>query len=161
MNQKKLTLIFGTFILISIVYFLTKNKNDQSISPLQIDTDKKGLSHYHKREVNNTIRKHMSSIQNCYNQFLEKNPKVSEGKIQFDWQIEPDGDVVKVEKIFSEFDSIEIEKCIQKEISSWSFPPPPEQNRNTYSEFTFHFRKQENLPKQEDLAPKMFNLPQK
>lgn len=156
MGQNKIILI-GIIVMVAIFSYFIYSKNKQEIPPLQIETDRKGLSHYHKREVNNTIKKHMSSIQSCYNSLLEKNPKVSEGKIQFDWQIEPDGDVVKAEKIESDFDSIDLELCIKKEISSWTFPPPPDQNRNTYAEFTFHFIKKENLPKEIDNAPKMIN----
>ncbi|HMV45141.1 MAG TPA: AgmX/PglI C-terminal domain-containing protein [Leptospiraceae bacterium] len=157
MDRNKIFIVASVLIVFVFGYFLFERSKKETIAPLQIETDKKGLSHYHKREVNNTIKKHMGSIQSCYNQMLEKNPKVTEGKIQFDWQIKPDGDVVKAEKIQSDFDSTDLEDCIKKEISSWSFPPPPEQNRNTYSEFTFHFVKKENLEKQKDNAPKMIN----
>jgi hypothetical protein len=157
MERNKVIIILAILLVIIFGYFQFFRTKQDSIAPVQIETDKKGLSHYHKREVNNTIKKHMAQIQSCYNSMLEKNPKVTEGKIQFDWQIEPDGDVVKAEKIQSDFDLVEIETCIKKEISSWSFPPPPEQNRNTYAEFTFHFVKKENLSKEKDNAPKMIN----
>jgi hypothetical protein len=156
MSQDKLILIAIVTALLIFFYFQF-SKNKQEIPPLQIDTDKKGLSHYHKREVNNTIKKHLNEIQACYNSLLEKNPRITEGKIHFDWQIEPDGDVVKAEKIHSDFDSIDLELCIKKEISSWTFPPPHEQNRNTYAEFTFHFVKKENISKIKENAPKMIN----
>lgn len=80
---------------------------------------------------------------------------------ELDWQIEPDGDVDKADVVFNEFGSDQIANCLKKEISSWEFPPPPDQRKNTYSEFTFSFRKQENMPKPEDLAPQIINTPVK
>jgi hypothetical protein len=159
MKQNNLTILLACLLVFLGIYFIFTKQNKEIISPIQNETDKKGVSHYHKREVNNTIKKHMNKIQNCYNKMLEKNPKISEGKIQFDWQIEPDGNVLKAEKIYSDFDSLELEECIQKEISSWSFPPPPEQNRNTYSEFTFHFLKKENFSNKKVNIPEMINFP--
>lgn len=157
--RKELLLILGTSGFLFILYFLFGKPQSTPLPPPDLGLDKKGLSFYHKREVNNTIRKHMHKIQACYNQYLETKPSLEEGKIQMDWQIAPDGEVDKVGKVVSEFSSQTLERCLEKEISSWEFPPPPEQNRNTYAEFTFHFRKEENRPNPEDLAPKIINTP--
>ncbi len=161
--QKELTIAGATALVLVLVYLLVLKKPDDSsyLPPPDLGVDKKGLSPYHKREVNNTIRKHMRKVQDCYNAHLETKPTVTEGKVQFDWQIQPDGDVEKAELVNSDFNSPLLEACIQKEISSWEFPPPPDQRKNTYSEFTFVFRKQENLRKPEDLAPQIINTPNK
>jgi hypothetical protein len=159
--QKEVTITLITTICLSLIYFLflRKPSEAQFIPPPNVGTDKQGISPYHKREVNNTIKKHMRNVQSCYNIHLETKPQVAEGKIHFDWQIEPDGDVDKAELIASDFLAPVLEACIKKEISSWEFPPPPDQSRNTYAEFTFVFKKQENLPKAEDLAPQIINTP--
>lgn len=155
-----LAVVLTTITLGFIYIVFLKPRNDSSAIPsVQSVVDKNGLSPYHKREVNNTIKKHRSAMQSCYNTHLANKPNIEEGKIQFDWQIEPDGGVEKVGVIYNEFQVTGIETCLKKEIESWDFPPPPEQNRNTYAEYTFHFRKQENLPKPEDFAPKMINTP--
>ncbi|XDD55334.1 AgmX/PglI C-terminal domain-containing protein [Leptospira sp. WS4.C2] len=147
--QKEIFLVSMTTIVLSFVYliFLRPISNGNEYAQTPVEVDKKGLSPYHKREVNFTITKHKCKIQICYNLYLETNPKIEEGKIQFDWQIEPDGVPTKVELIQSDFKSELLISCIQKEISSWEFPPPPDRTRNTYAEYTFLFKKEGNLPK--------------
>ncbi|TGL21525.1 TonB-dependent receptor [Leptospira levettii] len=147
--QKEILLVTITTLILSIVYFLflRPNGNGNQFKQPSMEVDKKGLSPYHKREVNFTITKHKRKIQICYNLYLETKPKIEEGKIQFDWQIEPDGVPIKVELIQSDFASDSLINCIQKEISSWEFPPPPERSQNTYAEYTFFFKKDVNLPK--------------
>ncbi|TGM81393.1 TonB-dependent receptor [Leptospira mtsangambouensis] len=147
--QKEILLVTMTTLILSIVYFLflRPNGNGNQFTKTSMEVDQKGLSAYHKREVNFTITKHKRNIQICYNLYLETNPKIEEGKIQFDWQIEPDGVPIKVELIQSDFTSDLLIHCIQKEISSWEFPPPPERSHNTYAEYTFFFKKEVNLPK--------------
>lgn len=147
--QKEILLVTGTTLVLSIVYFFflrpISNGNPMKLPTMEVD--KKGLSPFHKREVNLTITKHKRKIQICYNLYLETNPKIEEGKIHFDWQIEPDGVPTKVELIQSDFTSDLFISCLQKEISSWEFPPPPERSRNTYAEYTFFFKKDVKVPK--------------
>lgn len=147
--QKEIILVAMTTLVLSIMYFLflRPNANGNSFTQTPVEVDKRGLSPYHKREVNFTITKHKRKIQICYNLYLESKPKIEEGKIQFDWQIEPDGDVTKVELIQSDFSSELLISCIQNEIKSWEFPPPPDRSRNTYAEYTFFFKKEVNVPK--------------
>ncbi|TGM58258.1 AgmX/PglI C-terminal domain-containing protein [Leptospira vanthielii] len=147
--QKEIFLVSMTTIVLSFVYliFLRPISNGNEYAQISNEVDKRGLSPYHKREVNLTITKHKRQIQICYNLYLETKPKIEEGKAQFDWQIEPDGDATKVELIQSDFSSELLLNCIQKEISSWEFPPPPDRSRNTYAEYTFLFKKEVNVPK--------------
>lgn len=147
--QKEIILVTITTLILSILYFLflRPNSNGNQFTQTSMEVDKKGLSPYHKREVNFTITKHKRKIQICYNLYLETNPKIEEGKIQFDWQIEPNGFPTKVELIQSDFTSDTLIGCIQNEIKSWEFPPPPDRSRNTYAEYTFFFKKDVNLPK--------------
>ncbi|MCZ8343102.1 MAG: AgmX/PglI C-terminal domain-containing protein [Leptospira sp.] len=144
--QKEFLLVLGTTLILSIIYllFLRPVQNGNQFAQISNEVDKRGLSLYHKREVNLTITKHKRKIQTCYNDYLETKPKIEEGKIQFDWQIEPDGESTKVELIQSDFSSELLLNCIQKEIDSWQFPPPPNNSSNTYAEFTFVFKKENN-----------------
>lgn len=159
--KREISVFLVTTVILSLVYFFFLRDRDKSVNgkALNDSVDKQGLSAYHKREVNYTIKKHSRKIQDCYNEFLDSKPKITEGKIHFDWQIQPEGNVETPEVITSDFQSKEFENCIQAEISSWKFPPPPTSNRNTYAEFTFAFRKQENLPKASDFAPQIINTP--
>ncbi|MCW7494622.1 AgmX/PglI C-terminal domain-containing protein [Leptospira sp. 2 VSF19] len=147
--QKEILLVTVTTLLWTVMYLLflrpISENGSSSRTPSQIDT--RGLTPYHKREVNLTIAKHKIKIQHCYKQYLESKPQQEEGKIQFDWQIEPDGDPTKVELIHSDFSSNNLTGCIQNEIGSWEFPPPPERSHNTYVEYTFHFKKEETFSK--------------
>ncbi|MGE8723011.1 AgmX/PglI C-terminal domain-containing protein [Leptospira terpstrae] len=146
--QKEILLVTITTFVVSIVYllFLSPFSNVNQMTQKRLEADNKGLSTYHKREVNFTITKHKRKIQICYNLYLESKHKIEEGKIQFDWQIEPDGVPSKVELILSDFNSDFLISCIQNEIKSWEFPPPPDVPHNTYAEYTFFFKKHVNVP---------------
>ncbi|TGM63193.1 TonB-dependent receptor [Leptospira meyeri] len=147
--QKEILLVTVTTLLWTVVYLLFLRPGSQNASGYRTSNqvDARGLTSYHKREINLTITKHKIKIQHCYQQYLESKPRIEEGKIQFDWQIEPDGDPTKVELIHSDFSSNKLNECIQNEIVSWEFPPPPERSHNTYVEYTFHFKKEETFSK--------------
>ncbi|TGM43978.1 TonB-dependent receptor [Leptospira biflexa] len=142
--QKEILLVTVTTLLWTVLYllFLRPVSQNDSRSRTSNQVDARGLTSYHKREVNLTITKHKNKIQNCYLDYLKTKPSIEEGKIQFDWQIEPDGDPTKIELIHSDFSSNILTECIQNEIGSWEFPPPTERSHNTYVDYTFHFKKE-------------------
>ncbi len=159
--KREITVVLITTTFLSLGYFLFLRETGDSSNRMagKESLDNQGLSGYQKREVNNTIKKHRQKIQDCYNQFLVSKPKISDGKIHLDWQIQPGGNVESPEVITSDFQSKIFEDCLKREISEWKFPPPPTLNRNTYAEFTFVFRKQENLPTDSGFAPQIINTP--
>ncbi|MCZ8240152.1 MAG: AgmX/PglI C-terminal domain-containing protein [Leptospiraceae bacterium] len=121
--------------------------------------DEKGFSPYHNKEVKNTITKNTSKISNCYNEYLKSKPSIEMGRVHLDWQIESNGKPTSVELVSSSFASDSLHECIQKEISSWEFPPPPRIGRNTYADYTFNLRNKPFDPK--EVQPEMVNVPKK
>ncbi len=99
-------------------------------------------SAYEANEVNNTITKHRSEIQECYNTYLATNPKVTSGKISLDWYILPNGNVEKAEIVSSDFESKDFGACNTKAIQSWVFPEPPGA-RKVYISHVFNLKKVE------------------
>lgn len=139
--------------LLTFVFF------SQPMEYQELKLDEKGFSHYHNKEVKNTITKNTSKISECYNQYLETKPAIEVGSVHFDWQIQSNGEPTKVELVSSPFQSDTFHGCIQKEISSWEFPPPPRIGRNTYADYTFHLRNKPFDPK--EFQPEMVNVPKK
>lgn len=86
--------------------------------------------------VKNTIRKHAGEIQTCYNQFIsrvsliqnkskQKNILNQSGKLELDWQIDEDGEVINPEAIYSEIKDKKFVTCTIERIAQWIFPQPP------------------------------------
>lgn len=80
---------------------------------------------YLQKAVRNTIRKRAGEIKKLYAQYLESEPDVTDGKVEMDWRIRPDGKVKSAEIIFSEFKDEEFTSGVLKAVSGWNFPPPP------------------------------------
>ena len=96
---------------------------------------------YIRGPVKNTIIKKYMDLQVCYKTFLEKKPKVTDGRVSIDWQIKPDGTVKSPELVSSQLDNPELQNCMIEKIKSWNFPEPPE-GTNKYVEHTFNFKKE-------------------
>lgn len=135
----------------SLVYFSSKmdalnEKVNQALSqppPAAPQSGgRAGRDPYLTGAVKNTIRKRAGDIQKIYLEYLEGNPEKTDGKIEVDWQIEPDGSVISGEVIFSEFGNKEMEQNIIKAIAKWKFPPPPG-GRNRYVAHKFLLKKEE------------------
>lgn len=80
---------------------------------------------YIANQVKNTIVKGYVQIRDCYNVFIDKKPKVTDGKIMIDWTILEDGNVEKVELVSSEIPDEELPQCMIEKIKDFKFPPPP------------------------------------
>ncbi|MBM9547433.1 hypothetical protein JWG40_10430 [Leptospira sp. 201903074] len=66
--------------MLSIVYppILRSISDGNQSAQTSNEVDKRGLSPYHKREVNITITKYKRKIQICYNLYLDTKPKLKE-----------------------------------------------------------------------------------
>lgn len=79
---------------------------------------------YEKNEVKNTILKNAANpIQDCFREFMKKNPDFVVGRVTVDWQIQLDGSVDKAEIVSSEIP--DINSCIKDNIEKLKFPRPP------------------------------------
>ena len=90
----------------------------------QGSNDPKKNDPYIANPVKNQIIKGSKELKTCYKAYLAKNPKIREGSIKIDWQIDTDGDVVNPEVIFSQLADKTFEKCLIENIKQWKFPEP-------------------------------------
>ncbi len=67
----------------------------------------------------------------CYTEFLALTPppKVTDGIISVDWQVNPNGETVSPEVVSSQINHPVLEQCLISRIKTWRFPPPPPDDR--------------------------------
>ncbi len=165
MKLKDYTIIGLMFVIVGMGVLMFQQKQSSSVanstpSELIQQPDEKGKkfqSPYEAKQVKNTLTKHMSELQPCYLEFLEKKPKNTEGKIDVDWYVKTNGEVERAEVITSNFEDKVIGECVVKKLSSWNFPPPPG-DKSVYITHSFFFR---DVNKPQSNAPVLENIPQK
>jgi|APSaa5957512622_1039677.scaffolds.fasta_scaffold96215_1 TonB family protein len=101
------------------------------------------VSPYVKNEVRNTIAKKWKEMNDCYNEFLKSTPppKVTDGMVSLDWQVDSNGEVISPEVVASQINHPVLEKCLVSIVKTWKFPPPPPIGRNAYVLYKFNFKK--------------------
>lgn len=151
MDKKNLAII-GMLSLLLIVIgafsFYLKKQQDMFQETLRIMEAKAGNSNgkkgnqdpYKDGPVANTLKKIAPTIQGCYNKYLESNPKKTDGSVELDWTILPDGKVKQAELISTNLEKEKILPCILATINALQFPSPPIQ-REVYTTYTYHFKK--------------------
>ena len=97
-----------------------------------------GRDPYIQNEVKNRIIKGYADLQICYKDHLKADPKVTDGDLKMDWQIDTDGEVISPEVIFSPFQNEKLHQCMKDQIKKWKFPEPPVKKYVTH---TFKFEK--------------------
>jgi outer membrane biosynthesis protein TonB len=80
---------------------------------------------YRDEAVKNTLRKHTAEIQKLWIAYLAKRPARTEGAIEVDWQIDPDGGVAEVGIIHSDFEDKDLSEGVAKVLKDIRYPPPP------------------------------------
>lgn len=152
-NKNNILFFLIAVLLILVAFFYYQNQKLEMMmktlmskqnSP-QTEKGSKNIDPYRDGPVKNMIRKNMREIQICYNQFIEKNPSKSDGKVHVDWIIKPNGSVKKVSIIENELNDESLTSCISDKILSWEFPSPPFENEY-YAEFKYVFKKSETPP---------------
>lgn len=98
---------------------------------------------YKDEAVKNTIRKHVLAIQKPWLAYLEKGvgKKETQGVIEIDWEIEPNGHVSHVGVIHSDFSDAALAQGLVEVIAGLQFPVPPFGQR-TYISHKFNFKKE-------------------
>ena len=148
MRFRDILVLLQTIAIFSLVGFLylehKDGKHAPSEVPAQVATPPAqpvGEDHpYLTRQVKNTIRKKISSLQECYTKFLEGNPSTTDGKLIMDWQIALSGQAQNAQVVGSDFQNEELHTCMSEKINSWEFPTPPQDS--FYVEHTFNFKKE-------------------
>ncbi|MFM8314253.1 MAG: AgmX/PglI C-terminal domain-containing protein, partial [Deltaproteobacteria bacterium] len=98
-------------------------------------------SPYEQNQVRNTILKNNKTIQECYLKHLDQKEAKTSGKVQVDWQIAPNGEVLTPQVVTSTMNSKNLEDCVLSKVKTFSFPPPPS-DKPVYTTFTYLFRKE-------------------
>ena len=93
---------------------------------------------YLQKQVKNTLTKRQSQFRDCYTSFLTTEPETKSGRVVLDWQIQPDGDVLRAEVVRSDFPEATLGECLRDEVAKLVFPPPPS-GTTRYVEHTFRF----------------------
>ena len=142
--KNNLILIMGAALVVLLAFILFGKNSSSGTDPRLVagKDSKSGKSPYHRIEIKNTMTKYVKPVRDCYNDYLESSPEVTDGEIMVDWQIDSDGDVVKAEVVRSGFTGEKLGNCIVGVISSIEFPPPPS-DKNVYADYKFFFKKVE------------------
>jgi len=137
MNDKKFLLLAGVLaaaLLGSWGWFYNAQKSTDARLELlmaKMNTAPAGaggkapMDPYKDAAVKNTLRKHAGEIQKLWVDYLKKGPARTEGSIEADWQIDPDGDVAEAGIIHSEFDDRALNDGVVKVLKNIQYPPPP------------------------------------
>jgi len=79
--------------------------------------------HLDKEIVRRYIHRHMDQIRWCYQQEVQKNPKL-EGDVKMSFVITPSGMVIRVRVVGTTLRNANVEQCMAERISTWHFPAP-------------------------------------
>lgn len=157
MNNKNLIIILLGVVLISTIGFFLYSSHkqqqlyQQTLQRMEYNMNRSGSGDgkgqksdpYKEVAVNNALRKKVREIQECYNSFVKANPQKTDGFVEIDWIILPDGKVKKAELISSDLNSEALNSCILGIVRSIEFVPPPT-GSETYITYKYHFKKVED-----------------
>lgn len=112
-----------------------------SISKSNLAAIAQSQNNYKNQAVKNTLRKHAIELQKPWLDYLAMKPNVTQGSLEVDWQIDPQGKVEEPNVVFSDFPQDELGESILKILGTIRFPPPPF-NQKIYMSHLFKFEKE-------------------
>jgi TonB family protein len=134
-------IILAIVILFGFIYFNQQKENlllRQMISEKgSAGKNKKDEDPYLANEVKNRVLKGYGEMNKCYKEYLAKNPKIKDGNIVVDWQIDTNGKTVSPEIVTSDFRNPEFEHAVINAVTGWKFPEPV---LKKYVTHTFKFK---------------------
>ena len=110
----------------------------QQASQPSRDSGRREADPYLQKQVKNTLTKRQSQFRECYTSFLTTEPETKSGRVVLDWQVQPDGSVLRPEVVRSELPQATLGECLRDEVARMTFPPPPSGTAR-YVEHTFRF----------------------
>jgi hypothetical protein len=75
-----------------------------------------------REAVRKVIFSHKSEIKRCFEDALESNPNAQQGRIRYQWKIEPSGRVSAIEIKESDLKDSEVATCVSKIVLDMRFP---------------------------------------
>ena len=133
MQKQNLIFISIIAILAALVAILAWQNHEQKkiqlrmLSEFRKSSGKNGkqpVDQYIANEVKNTIIKHAREIQECFNTFIAKTPKKTDGILKVDWRINTGGRPVKPAVVYNELGDPDFGACVTGRIAAWEFPRP-------------------------------------
>jgi outer membrane biosynthesis protein TonB len=76
-----------------------------------------------KEQIERVVRQHRNEIKFCYEQELQKNPKLA-GSIKIKFTISGTGSVMSALVADTSMKSPAVERCMTGKIQRWAFPEP-------------------------------------
>lgn len=95
---------------------------------------------YQDEAVKTTLRQHTANIQKLWLAYLDRAPQKTEGVIQTDWQIGPDGKVEEASIMHSDFADAALNDGLLAVLRSIQYPSPPSGMRTPIAH-TFKLKK--------------------
>jgi TonB family protein len=99
---------------------------------------------YQDEAVKNTLRQHTADIQKLWLAYLDPAPQKTEGTIETDWQIGPDGKVEEASILHSDFADAALNDGLLAVLKSIQYPPPPTGMRTPITH-TFKLKKAQEV----------------
>lgn len=129
-------------------FYFAQKRTDEQLAMLMSNASaasalrgaRAGADPYRDEAVKNTLRKHAAEIQKAWIAYLAKHPARTEGAIEADWQIDPDGRVAEAAIIHSDFEDRDLSEAVAKALKDIRYPPPPTGLR-TYVAHRFNLMK--------------------
>lgn len=97
----------------------------------------RGSDAYLSGPVKNRIQKGYGELHTCYLDYLKTNPQLKDGSVTLDWQIDTNGETIKLEVVRSDLKNAPFENCLVAKVARWQFPPTPVVK---YVEHRFNFK---------------------
>jgi TonB family protein len=131
--MKKTNIFFVLQATITVLSFLL-----QGFAAVGIEKPK--ISDYEAKQVKNSLlRMAANPIQTCFKSWEVSNKQFVTGRINVEWEIQPNGSVKNANIIHS--DIKDLDRCVLKSIKKIEFPSPPNR-RPYYVAHKFTFKKQ-------------------
>ena len=123
MKYQRLPQVFFLVVLMAAVGCAQKGKTRGEFSS-EINEGKKGRS---TRSIRKIVASHLFDLRILYNREL-RNDRTLKGKAIVKFEIAPSGKVTKAVLISSTLGSDTLDQAIIENISTWEFPPIPEED---------------------------------
>ena len=131
--MRKLLIIAGLAVM---AFLFCREKKSYDISIVEKSVLPAGVDKYMTTVSKNlvSVRENLSE---CYIAFLDKDPKVTDGKVVMSWNIATSGETSNAAIINSELADSTFTSCLTGKINQVVFNPPPSSAKSIKEEFNF------------------------
>jgi hypothetical protein len=95
----------------------------KGLNPVVVPKPPQVMGSLSREQIERVVRQHRTEIKFCYEQELQKNPKLA-GTVKIKFTISGTGSVMSALVAESSMKSPEVERCMTGKIQRWAFPEP-------------------------------------